>query len=330
MMKHKRINLIVAIVILGILVAAPFFLDDVPLRLLTEMCYMALFAVSLNVLLGYGGMLSFGHSAYFGVGAYTTAIALLHIQGIGLISAIVIGGLSALIIGAFFAVFLIRVSGTAFAMLTMAIMQICFSIALKWRSVTGGDDGLGGFEIPDLYIPLIGKIDMLETAHIYWLVLVIVVIMLAVTWYLFKTPMGRTIILLRESTSRASFLGYQNTMTKFILFMYTALLAGVAGSLFTVFQEFVSTGSIDIFRSIDAILMTVIGGVGTFFGPILGAIVYLFLQDLLSDITDRWQFFVGLLFIALVMWYRGGLMGIVTWVKNRFMEENHLKVAKEK
>lgn len=329
MMKHKRINLIVAIVILGILIAAPFFLDDVPLRLLTEMCYMALFAVSLNILLGYAGMLSFGHSAYFGVGAYATAIALLHIEGISLLSALILGSLAALVAGAFFSIFLNRVSGTAFAMLTMAFMQICFSIALKWRSMTGGDDGLGGYEIPDLYIPLIGKIDMLETANVYWFVLAVVLIMLFVTWYLMKTPMGRSIILLRESMSRAGFLGYQNSMTKFFLFMYTSLIAGVAGGLFAIFQEFVSTGAIDIFRSTDAILMTVIGGVGTFVGPILGAVVYIFLADWLSDITERWQLFVGLLFIALVMWYRGGIMGIVTSLRLRILGKNQLKEAEE-
>ncbi len=329
MMKHKIINLIVAIVILGILIAAPFFLNDVPLRLLTEMCYMALFAVSLNVLLGYGGMLSFGHSAYFGVGAYATALALLHIEGISLLSALILGSLAALVAGVFFSIFLNRVSGTAFAMLTMAFMQICFSIALKWRSMTGGDDGLGGYEIPDLYIPLIGKIDMLETANVYWFVLAVVLIMLFVTWYLMKTPMGRSIILLRESMSRAGFLGYQNSMTKFFLFMYTSLVAGVAGGLFAIFQEFVSTGAIDIFRSTDAILMTVIGGVGTFVGPILGAVVYIFLADWLSDITERWQLFVGLLFIALVMWYRGGIMGIVTSLRLRILGKNQLKEAEE-
>ena len=314
MMKQTKINLTLFSILVALLIGAPFFVDEVPLRLMVEMCYMALFAVSLHLLLGFAGMLSFGHSAYFGVGAYTTAIAFLHIEGIGLISGVLLGSLAALIAGAFFSLLLNRVGGTAFAMLTMAIMQICYSIALKWRSVTGGDDGLSGFVVPDLKMPLIGKIDMIETAHMYWFVLVVVSIMLFVTWYLLKTPMGRSIILLRESMSRAGFLGYQNTMTKFVLFTYTALLAGVAGSLFTVFQQFVSTGAVDIFRSVDAILMAVIGGIGTFVGPILGAVAYIFLSDWLSDITARWQFFIGLLFIVLVMRYRGGIMGILTSV----------------
>ncbi len=327
MIKQTRINLTLFGILLVLLIGAPFFVDEVPLRLMTEMCYMALFAVSLNLLLGFAGMLSFGHSAYFGVGAYATAIAFLHIEGISLISGVLLGGLAALMAGAFFSLLLNRVGGTAFAMLTLAIMQICYSIALKWRNVTGGDDGLSGFDVPDLNMPLIGTIDMFETAHVYWFVLVVVAIMLSVTWYLLKTPMGRSIILLRESISRAGFLGYRNTMTKFVLFTYTALLAGVAGSLFTVFQQFVSTGAVDIFRSIDAILMTVIGGVGTFAGPILGAVAYIFLSDWLSDITARWQFFVGLLFIVLVMWYRGGIMGILRSLRLKISAGEKVKEA---
>jgi branched-chain amino acid transport system permease protein len=329
MIKQPKAILIAIILWLSLLFAAPLYCGVVTLRMMVEMCYMALFAVSLNVLLGYAGMLSFGHSAYFGTGAYATALALLHIKGIGLLSALAIGSLAALLMGAFFSIFLNRVSGTAFAMLTLAFMQILFSIALKWTGLTGGDDGLGGFDIPDLYIPLIGSISMRSTAHVYCFTLAIVIIMLVLTWHLLKTPMGRSFILLKESMSRAAFLGYRNSATKFILFTYTAFLAGVAGGLFVIFQEFVSTGAIDIFRSIDPILMIVIGGVGSYMGPVIGSVVYIFLSDWLSDITDRWQFIIGVIFIVLVLWQRSGIMGIFSSLRQRLAAKRSIQVPRE-
>lgn len=312
-MTTRRLNTVVLTIIGLVVLACPLFLSTVHLRLMTEVLYYALFAVSLNLITGFGGLLSFGHAAYFGVGAYITALSLLHIKGLGLIPALLMGGVAAGIIGAFFSIFLIRVSGTYYAMLTLAFNQLLYAVALKWRAVTGGDDGLGGFPKPPLHIPLIGSIDMSNTANFYWFTAVVIGVMLLLTWHLIRTPLGVSIVLLRENEERARFLGHRTAAIRFYLFTIAAFLAGIAGSMFAMFQEFVSTGAIDIFKAVDAILMMVIGGVGHFFGPMLGAMFMVFIGDWLSRLTDMWEFYIGAFFIAMVLYFRGGLISLVLY-----------------
>lgn len=312
----KHVKFVTLFFLLVSLIACPFFLSVVRLRLMNEVIYFALFAVSLNMILGYGGLLSFGHSAYFGLGAYFTALALLHIKGLGLISVILLGGLAAALVAAFFSLFLIRVSGTYFAMLTMAFGQLLYSVALKWRSVTRGDDGIGNFPRPELYLPWVGKIDMLDTSNFYWFTLTVVGVMLFFAWYITRTSLGVSIILLRENEERARFLGYRTSITRFWLFTISGFFAGVSGSLFGIFQELVTANSIDILRSTDAILMVVIGGMGHFFGPLLGSLFYVVVGDWLSSITVRWEFIIGCFFILLVLSLKGGLISIVLGMGN--------------
>jgi branched-chain amino acid transport system permease protein len=306
----KRVTL--GILIFAGLLACPWLLGIIELRLMTEVLYYGLFAVSLNMITGYGGLLSFGHSAYFGTGAYVTAISLLHIKGLGLLPAIFIGGMAAALIGAFFSLFLIRVSGTYFAMLTMAFNELLYAVALKWRPVTGGDDGLGGFPKPALTLPLVGKIDMLDTANFYWFTLVVIGVMFFLAWHLVtRTPLGVSIVLLRENEERARFLGHRTSSTRFWLLTASSFFAGISGSMFALFQEFVSTGAIDILKSIDAILMMVIGGVGHFFGPLLGSFFYIVVGDWLSRVTPLWEFYIGSFFIVLVLFFRYGLVSLL-------------------
>ncbi len=306
----KRTNLVIFGASVLAVALCPLFLNIISLRLATEVLYYCLFAVSLNLITGYGGLLSFGHAAFFGVGAYTTALALVHVKGLGLISVILIGGLAAALIGAFFSIFLIRVSGTYYAMLTLAFDQFLYAVALKWRTVTGGDDGLGGFTKPNLHLPLLGQINMADTANFFWFTMIVVGLMLLLAWHLTRTSLGASIVLLRENEERAKFLGHQTAYTRFWLFTFSAFLAGIAGSLFALFQEFVSTGTIDIFKSIDVILMAVIGGIGSFFGPMLGAAFMVFVRDWLSAVTAQWEFYIGVFFIAMVLFFRGGLISI--------------------
>lgn len=313
-MRKTNITILSAILIAMFL--CPFYLSIINLRLMTEVLYYALFAVSLNLITGFGGLLSFGHAAYFGVGAYVTALSLLHMEGIGLIPALLIGGVAAAIIGAFFSIFLIRVSGTYYAMLTLAFNQLLFAVALKWRNVTGGDDGLGGFPKPKLEIPLVGSIDMMDTANFYWFTLVVVGVMIFFAWHLMRTPLGVSIVLLRENEERAEFLGHRTSMTRFCLFTLAAFFAGIAGSIFALFQEFVSTGAIDALKSVDAILMMVIGGVGHFFGPMLGALFIVFVGDWLVRITQAWEFFIGVFFIVMVLFFRGGLISLALYARH--------------
>ena len=317
----KKVEFGILVLFLFLIIFCPFFLNQVRVRLMTEVIYFGLFAVSLNLILGYGGLLSFGHSAYFGLGAYVTALALLHIKGLDLISVVLLGGLAAALVGSFFSLFLIRVSGTYFAMLTMAFGQLLYAVALKWRSVTRGDDGIGNFPRPDLHIPLLGRVDMMDASNFYWFTLAIVGAMVFFAWYIItRTSLGISIILLRENEERARFLGHRTSLTRFWLFTFSSFLAGISGSLFGIFQELVTATSIDILRSTDPILMVVIGGMGHFWGPLLGTLVYVVAGDWLSGITVRWEFIIGCFFIVLVLFLRGGLISLILDLENRFMK----------
>ena len=310
-MKRPQPALPLLALILAALVCAPWLLGVINLRLLNEALYYGLFAVSLNLITGYGGLLSLGHAAYFGTGAYVTALALLHIPGLGVIPALVMGALGAGILGAFFSIFLVRVSGTYYAMLTLAFGQLVYGVALKWRQVTGGDDGLGSFPKPPIDLPLLGSVDMLDTTNFYWFTLLVVGLALWAAWHLTRTSLGVSITLLRENEQRARFLGHNTAFTRFWLFTISSALAGAAGGLFALFQEFVATSSVDIVKSLDVVLMMAIGGVNSFFGPLLGSLFMVLVGDELSRVTDIWEFYIGAIFIAMVLFFREGLVGLV-------------------
>jgi branched-chain amino acid transport system permease protein len=206
-------------------------------------------------------------------------------------------------------IFCVRLKGAYFALLTLAFNQFFFAIALKWRSLTGGDDGLS-IKRPDLYIPGMGIISMKDVSHVYYVVIIVVVICLLILWYLTKTPFGNSARAVKENDERAGFISYNVYLTKLVLYTICSFFAGIAGSLFALFQGFVSTGAIDSTMSMQVVFMTFIGGAGSFLGPILGAGVYLYFTSWVSRITDRWEFVLGVLFILLVMYLRTGLVGL--------------------
>jgi branched-chain amino acid transport system permease protein len=311
----ERVNksIIQAIVIVVCLVAialAPQILPAVHINMLVEIAFFSLFAVSFNMLFGYGGLLSFGHAAYFGIGAYAMALLIKYIPGIPLFLLFLMGGIAGGLGGLLAGIFCVRLKKAYFALLTMAFNQFFFAVALKWRSVTGGDDGIS-LKRPDLNLPGFGIISMGKVAHVYYLVVAVVLLCILVQWYLTKTPFGNAVRATKENDERADFVGYHVFFTRLSLYTIASFFAGIAGSLFAFFQGFVSTGAIDAQMSMQVTFMTFIGGVGAFFGPVLGTGVYLYFTDWVSRITDRWEFVLGVLFILLVMYARTGLAGLI-------------------
>ncbi len=296
---------------LGLILFLPHILPAVQINILIEMTFFALFAVTFNMLLGYGGLLSFGHSAYFGLGAYTLALSFKHFAGfpllLGILMAGMAGGLGGVIIGSL----CVRMKGAYFALLTLAFNQFLYAIALKWRAVTGGDDGLAVVR-PNLYLPGLGIIDMYNTANVFYLVMAIVLLSLFILWYLTKTPFGNTIRSIKENEQRADFIGHNVYLSKLFLYTLSAFFAGIAGSLYALFLEFVSTGCMGLHLSTEVIFMAIIGGTGSFFGPILGSAVLVYFMDWVSRITERWEFILGVVFIFLVMYVHRGLIGLVS------------------
>jgi len=305
----QRLFFILAV--LALLILGPFILTTLQLRMANEIAYLALFAVSFNFLFGYAGLLSFGHASYFGLGAYLTALSLKHIGGMPVLLSILIGGVAAATGGAIIGYFCVRRKGAYFALLTLAFNQFLWAIAWKWREVTGGEDGIGKIVPPTPVNLGILTFDPTKVEGMYYLTVSIVGVCLVLGWYLTKTPFGNTIQAIKANEERADFLGYNVNRAKLWIFTIAAFFAGIAGSLFALFQDFVATSSIDLGMSTQVLFMAFLGGTGSFFGPVLGAAIYVYFTDWVSSLTDRWEFILGVLFILLVLYFHRGFIGLI-------------------
>jgi branched-chain amino acid transport system permease protein len=300
---------LLGIAALAILYGLPWVLGPIRLRMIVEMLYFGLFAVSFNLLFGYAGLLSFGHAATFGVGGYALGLllkyqpALPFLVALGLAAAV--GGVVGLAIG----LFCVRLRGTYFALLTLAFSQFLFAVAFKWRAVTRGDDGLivsvGGITAPG-----VGTLELGQPRNFYLLELTIVLLCLWAAWRFTRTPLGAAVVLMRENDERAAFLGYNVFATKLIVFTLATTLAAVAGALFAAFQRLVSPAALDLPLGTEVVFMAVLGGTGAFLGPFLGAAVYMVFQDWLSKTTENWPFFLGLGFVLMILYAHEGLIGL--------------------
>jgi branched-chain amino acid transport system permease protein len=304
---------------LGVLIAMPWVLGGYSLRLLTEAIIFSLYAVSYNLLLGYAGLLSFGHAMFFGVGAFTTAVALEHIAGLPLLLAVMMATLFTALVGLVVGILLLRVKGTPFALLTLAFNALFFSIGVKWTSVTGGDDG-AIVNVPNIDLGVV-SLNMTDGPTVYFITLVIVGSVIAFCWYFTRTAMGQSVLLIRENEERMRFLGYNTHVSRLILFVFSGSLAGLAGAFYAVLHAFVSLDAVSIAMTTKVLLMTFIGGIGNFFGPVLGAVFYTYFQNFISELTDSWPLIMGVLFIAMVLWTPGGLAGLIqsatAWITGR-------------
>jgi branched-chain amino acid transport system permease protein len=306
------------LVILGLFAAAawmPLLIRKYHLNMLNEIIIFALYAVSYNLLLGYAGLLSFGHAMFFGVGAFAVAIGLIHIPGLSLGGAILLAVVATTMVGFVTGSLLLRHKGSYFALLTLAFNSLFYAVATKWHKVTGGDDGLS-ITRPDLHLGLF-SVKMAPLANFYYLTVVVIGAAIVFCWYFTHTAMGRTVVLMRENEERMKFLGYDTNISRLILFTFTGAVAGLAGAFYTLHFQFVSQTAISVDMTTTVLLMTFVGGTGTFWGPIVGALVYIVLQNYLSDITDRWPLFMGLIFVAMVLVVPGGLSQMVQGIRSR-------------
>ena len=281
-----------------------------------------LYAVTLNLLLGYMGVLSFGHAMFFGAGAYSTALALTHIQGFPLLPALLVGGLAGAMLALILCPLLVRVSGTAFAMLTLAFGQLIFVIALKYREVTGGEDGVGGYPIPSFNIPGVVSIDMTDQINFYYFAVTVIIVCLWVLWFYTKTPFGSLVVGVRDNAMRIDYLGFKLPQTKAVNLIVSGCFAGIAGAIYALFQNLVSTlGVLDIGTSFAPILMAYIGGLGSFFGPIVGSAILHLLEDVTFRITEQIELVNGLVFILVVLFAPMGIVGLLRQAKAKWFHK---------
>jgi len=298
----------------------PVLLRQYHLNMLTEIIVFALYAVSYNLLLGYAGLLSFGHAMFFGMGAFTVAVSLIHIPGLSLWGAIGLAIAMTTVVGFVTGGLLLRHKGAYFALLTLAFNSLFYAVATKWHTVTGGDDGLSVTR-PDLSLGFT-TINMAGLTSFYYFTLVIIGAAIVFCWYFTQTAMGQTVLMMRENEERMKFLGYNTNISRLILFTFTGAVAGLAGAFYTLHFQFCSQSAISVDMTTTVLLMTFVGGTGTFWGPMMGALVYVVLQNYLSDITDRWPLFMGLIFVFMVLFIPGGLTQIIQYVRNLFSGRN--------
>lgn len=315
-MKQKSITAITIVALFLVGAFMPSLLKQYHLNMLTEIIIFALYAVSYNLLLGYAGLLSFGHAAFFGLGAFVTAVAIINIPGISLWNVILLGVAATVLGGLILGGLLLRHKGSYFALLTLAFNALFYAVATKWHSVTGGDDGLS-ITRPDLSLGFT-TIPLASLTSFYYLTLVIMGAAILFCWYFTQTAMGKTVVLMRENEDRMKFLGYNTNISRLILFTFTGAVAGLAGVFYTFHFQFVSISAISVDMTTAVLLMVFVGGTKTFWGPLLGVFVYVIFQNYLSNITDRWPLFMGLIFVLMVLYVPGGLSGIIMDLWQRF------------
>jgi len=295
-----------------VLLLAPYWM--VPLggytALGTRVLVLGLAAMSVNFLLGFTGVLSFGHAAYFGLGAYGAGLSLKFLASstpLSLASGMLLGG----IIGALLGAIIVRRRGVYFAMVTIAFGQVFYYIAFQWSSLTGGDDGLRGFTRQPLHLGL-ANIDILSNANaFYYFVLLCFALAAAVMGYILRSPFGRTMIAIRENERRARFLGIPVERHIWIAFTLSCFFMGFAGALYALVNNFADPRGLHYSQSGDFVMMAVMGGMRSFWGPILGAAVFVVIQDYISSVTVNWMSFVGMLFVGVVLLFPRGILGFV-------------------
>lgn len=304
-----------ALPLLVALAAVPLVLSGFHVTLLTEILIFALFAMGLDVQMGYARMFSFGHVLPYGIGAYVTAFALLH--GWSLPLAVGVAFVAVILLSVPMGWLCTRASGVAFAMLTLAFAQLGYAIVFKWTSLTGGSDGLSGFaRNPGPF----GFEGFVSREGFYWLTLAVVVAALLLTRAFMRSAMGTAIVAARESEKRAVALGYEPRSLRVVAFSLSNAIAGLAGALHAGFLLFVSPELLHWALSGHVIIAVILGGTGTLIGPMIGAALFVLAQHQLSAITDSWPLAMGVLFIAFVIAAPQGIWGMQESIRARLAE----------
>ncbi len=308
-MNVKRAS-VAHLAVFALLAALPF-LTSSPfyITVFTEAMIFGIAAMSLDLLLGYTGLASFGHAAFFGLGAYAAGLIGVHYSAglpLTLGAAVAVGALGALAGG----LLAIRATGIYFIFLTLALSQMVFAIAFKWRGLTGGDDGLSGIPRPGLWL-LDSLVNLADNKAFYLLTLLIFALAYLLLRRIVASSFGTVLIGIRENPGRMAAVGYNVQAYKVAAFVIAGAVAGLAGGLFAHQFQLVSPDQVHWQTSAILIVMVVLGGSGSLVGPALGALLIVLLQNIVSTYTQRWPMIMAGLFIVVVMFARGGLWGLL-------------------
>ena len=322
---------ILGLVVFALLLAVPYVLPLLGAKfwvnIVAEIMIWSLFAASVNLLLGYTGLLSFGQALYFGFGAYGVALGI-DMLGLSFWPAMLFGVFAAAACAAFTGIFAARLTWHYFAIITVVFSLIFFFIAVGWKSVTGGDDGRP-FSIPPVLN--IGGIEftMLDQTFQYYFIMAVVGACFYLKHIILKSPLGYTFIAVRENASRLSLIGYSPYLIRYISFVIAGTFAGIAGVLFAIFSRYVSAQYLFWTVSGEGVIWALIGGSGTLFGPVLGAAFLIVVREELSIYWEHYLLVVGVIVILFVAFAPEGLMGLLTRALDRLTKKPAERAAPE-
>ena len=303
-----RNQLIASAALVVLLALLPLAGSRYAVDLSTEVLIYALFALSLNVLIGFTGNVSFGHAAYFAIGGYTCAILLTTYRwplAISLPAAVVLAGLVAAVVG----YFCVRLTQIYFAMLTLAFAMLVWGVAFKWKEVTGGDDGFTGINLPAM---------LSNHVSYFYFTLAVVTVAVAALWVICHSAFGLTLVAVRENSVRTGFIGVDTRRMRWAAFTVAGSFGGLAGALFGMYHRGMYIENAFWTESAQVLIMVLLGGMYSFVGPILGAATLHLLQVFTNQYTTYWPTVLGLILLVIVMVLPDGLIGLVSRVKARW------------
>jgi branched-chain amino acid transport system permease protein len=294
------------------LLTAPYWLPLIGgyTELGTHVVILGLAAMALNFLLGFTGVLSFGHAAYFGLGAYGAAMTIKYLEPstpLAILVGVVTGTVAAAVIGPMIA----RLRGVYFAMCTIAFGQVFYFIAFQWSSVTGGDDGVSAWHRMPIDLGFTSIDIFNDNKAFYYVALAIFAVAAGVMAWLLRSPFGRTLLAIRENERRARFLGIPVDRHIWLSWVISCLFVSLAGALYALLNDFVDPRALRWDMSGTFVIMTVLGGMRNFWGPLIGAAIFIVLQDQLSSHTQNWESFIGLFFVLVVLFFPRGVLGLI-------------------
>src|SRR3979490_491298 len=330
----------------GLLVLPPVLLAlGLTMTSATEVVIYALACMALNILVGHTGLVSFGHGAWFGVGAYAAALLQRNWMHDSFFSPAVAGVLIAAAVATAFGFLILRRRGVYFSLLTLALAAMLYAVSFRWTEVTGGENGLGGITRPTLFglnlesstvyywvvagiaflMPTLFGLTLESSTVYYWFVAGIAFLMLTLLWRFHNSTVGTVLVAIRENEQRARFLGYPTNRYKLAAFVLSASIPGLAGILLLYQNRMTSADPISVSFSGDLLAMVVIGGMRGFLGPPLGALFFILFREFLSIYTENWLFWFGLIFVGFIVFSPTGLVGVA----ERLLEPFRKKVVED-
>jgi len=287
-----------------IFVILPFVVPYTALA--TNILVYGIFAMAFNLLLGYTGLLSFGHGSFFGLGAYGTGLLL--VKGGAPLGLAMLGGVLAATLGGFVIGYIsLKRRDVYFAMITLAFSQLLFFLTLQLKDLTGGDNGLA--DVPILRLPF--SVNLGKPLHTYYFTFFFFILAVYVVRRILHSPFGKAIQAIRENESRAISCGYPAKKIKLISFIVSGMFSGLAGVLYCIHLRFVPIETLSITTNGEVIFIAILGGLGTFWGPMVGSATFLILIDLINKVLDRWEIVVGLIFIVFILFLNRGICGLI-------------------